>query len=118
MQVEEAFLSRCVKNLSIDRHRRERRHLYEAQSIEDLDAVLALIDSGPAPDEVFATQQRLDRIRSALDAVGTRTREIYFAHRAGYSYAEIASHLRISPSAVEKHIARAVLALMEVGSGE
>jgi hypothetical protein len=25
-----------------------------------------------------------------LDAVGYRTREIYFAHGAGYSYAEIA----------------------------
>jgi RNA polymerase sigma factor (sigma-70 family) len=115
---EEAFLVHCVKNLSIDRHRRERRHLYANQSVEDMEATLALTDSAPAPDEVFDSQQRLERIRSTLDAVSTRTREIYFAHRAGYSYAEIAEHLRISPSAIEKHIARAVLALMDVRPGE
>ena len=115
---EEAFLARCVTNLAIDRHRRERHHLYAEQSVEELEATLGLVDSAPGPDEVFAAQQRLERIRSALDAVSTRTREIYFAHRAGYSYAEIASYLGISSSAIEKHIARAVLAIMELRSSE
>lgn len=115
---EEAFLTRCVTNLAIDRHRRERRHLYAEQSVEELEATLGLVDSAPGPDEVFAAQQRLERIRSALDAVSSRTREIYFAHRAGYSYTEIASYLGISSSAIEKHIARAVLAIMELRSSE
>src|SRR2546430_7152 len=58
VQDEEAFLVHCVKNLSVDRHRRERRHLYDERSVEELDATLSLIDSAPAPDEVFAARQR------------------------------------------------------------
>jgi DNA-directed RNA polymerase specialized sigma24 family protein len=53
-----------------------------------------------------------------LDAVGTRTREAYFAYRAGYSYAEIAEHVKISKRAIKRHIARAVLAIMEQGDRE
>jgi RNA polymerase sigma factor (sigma-70 family) len=110
---EEAFLVRAVLRLSIDRHRRERRHLYTSETVEDLDAQASLVDESPPVDEALAAQQRLDKIRATLDAVSQRTREIYIAHRAGYGYAEIAAHLRISESAVQKHVARAVLALME-----
>jgi RNA polymerase sigma-70 factor (ECF subfamily) len=58
-------------------------------------------------------QLRVDRIRAVLDAVGVRAREIYFAHRAGCNYAEIAEHLKISQRAVKRHIVRALLAIME-----
>jgi DNA-directed RNA polymerase specialized sigma24 family protein len=53
-----------------------------------------------------------------LDAVSRRTREIYFAHRAGYSYAEIAAHMGISHITIKRHIARALLAIMEHGEPE
>jgi len=53
-----------------------------------------------------------------LDAVSLRTREIYFAHRAGYSYAEIADHMNISQITIKRHIARALLAIMEHGDRE
>jgi RNA polymerase sigma factor (sigma-70 family) len=55
----------------------------------------------------------VDQIRDVLDAVDVRTREIYFAYRAGFSYAEIAAHLNISQRAIKRHIARAVLEIME-----
>jgi RNA polymerase sigma factor (sigma-70 family) len=110
---EEGFLVRAVLRLSIDRHRRERRHLYVTETIEELDSAANLVDPTPAPDEVLQAEQRLNKIRAALDAVSPRTREIYIAHRAGYGLAEIAAHLGISVSAVQKHVARAVLALME-----
>lgn len=110
----EAFLVRTVRNLSIDRHRREHRHLYADETVEELEATAPLLDTGPASDEIFEAQQRLHKIRATLNAVSPRTREIYFAHRAGYSYAEIGAALGVSKSTIEKHIARAVLALMDV----
>jgi RNA polymerase sigma factor (sigma-70 family) len=75
----------------------------------------ALIDSQSIPDEMLGDQARVERIRAVLDAVRVRTREIYFAYRAGYSYAEIAEHLKISQRAVKRHIVRALVAIMERG---
>jgi RNA polymerase sigma factor (sigma-70 family) len=83
--------------------------------IEELNAQMPLIASEPTPEEILETQQRLDRIRAVLEALSLRTREIYFAHRAGYSYAEIADHMNISRTTIRRHIARALLAIMEHG---
>jgi RNA polymerase sigma-70 factor (ECF subfamily) len=68
-----------------------------------------------ALDETSKAQSHVGRIRAPLDTVGVRTREIYIAHRAGHSYAEIAEHLNISQNAIKRHIARALLAIMEHG---
>jgi RNA polymerase sigma factor (sigma-70 family) len=65
------------------------------------------------PDETLKTESRVEQMRAALDALGVRTREIYLAHRAGRSYAEIAERWNISHSAIKRHIARALLAIME-----
>jgi len=83
--------------------------------IEDLNGRRPRIGPKSAPDGALEDQSRVDRIRAVLDAVGVRTREIYFAHRGGYTYAEIAEHWNISYSAIRRHIARALLALMEDG---
>lgn len=105
----EAFLVRTVLNLSVDARRRDRRHLYVAEAIEDL----PLIDLSPAAEEVFAAEQRLIRMRQALDTkVSPRTREVYFLQRLeGFTYEEIASRMGMSVRTVEKHIARAVTVL-------
>jgi len=112
---EEAFLRQAVHNLSIDQHRRERLDRRSEVSIEDHDIRSPLIASDSTPDQVLEFQQRLGHIRALLDAVSRRTREIYFAHRAGYSYAEIAEHMGISHITIKRHIARALLAIMEHG---
>jgi DNA-directed RNA polymerase specialized sigma24 family protein len=72
-----------------------------------------LIAPQSTPDETLADRARVDRIREVLDAEGYRTREMYFPHRAGYSYAEIAEHMKISQRAIKRHVVRAVLAIME-----
>jgi len=110
---EEAFLRHTVNNLSIDQHRRDRPDLRKEVPIEDLDARSTLIAPESTPEETLDAQQRLNRIRAVLDAVSLRTREIYFAHRAGYSYAEIADHMNISQITIKRHVARALLAIME-----
>lgn len=114
VQNEEAFLERTIINLSIDRHRRAIRRPQAAESVEEIAETLPLLDTNPGPDEVLAAQQRLDEIRKALDAVSVRTREIYLAHRAGYSHQELSAAFGVSTSTVEKAIARAVVALMDM----
>jgi RNA polymerase sigma factor (sigma-70 family) len=112
---EEAFLRQTVNNLSIDQHRRDRPDLRKEVPIEEIDAHSPLTAPDSTPEDTLEAQQRLGRIRAVLDAVSLRTREIYFAHRAGYSYAEIAEHMNISHITIKRHIARALLAIMEHG---
>jgi RNA polymerase sigma-70 factor (ECF subfamily) len=107
----EAFLVRTVQNLSVDSYRRAHRNMYVDDSVESM----SVVDVRLAPDEDLAVQQRLDQVRATLDALKPRTREVFLMHRLeGYSSAQIAERFEISVSAVEKHIARAVLALMSI----
>ena len=115
---EEAFLRHAVNNLAIDQHRRDRLDLCKEVPIEELNARSPLIAPESTPEDTLEAQQRLSGIRAALDAVSLRTREIYFANRAGYSYAEIGDHMNISRITIKRHIARALLAIMEHGETE
>jgi RNA polymerase sigma-70 factor (ECF subfamily) len=112
---EEAFLRHAVRNLSIDQHRRDRLDLRRELPLEEVDHATPLIAPDANPEDRVEAQQRLGHIKDMLDAVSLRTREIYFAHRAGYSYAEIAAHMDISNITIKRHIARALLAIMEHG---
>jgi RNA polymerase sigma factor (sigma-70 family) len=108
---EEAFLVRTAQHLSVDAHRRAHGELYVGTSLESL----PLVDVRLTPDEDAEVQQCLDGVRAVLDALKPRTREVFLMHRLeGFSSAQIAQQFGISVSAVEKHIARAVLALMTV----
>lgn len=111
VQKQDAFLVRTVLNLSVDLHRKEHRDLYSEEPLESL----LLVDVRSTPDDDLAAAQRLTKVAAVLDELGPRTREIFLMHRVeGYGCAHIAQHFGISLSAVEKHIARAVLSLMDV----
>jgi RNA polymerase sigma-70 factor (ECF subfamily) len=110
---EEAFLRHAVHNLSIDQHRRDRLDLRREVPIDAADAQSPLVAPESPPEDTIEIQQRLNQIRAVLDAISPRTREIYFAHRAGYSYAEIAEQMDISNITIKRHMARALLAIME-----
>jgi RNA polymerase sigma factor (sigma-70 family) len=110
---KEAFLRHAAANLSIDQHRRDRRDPRKQVPINELNARASLISTQPTPEEALDSGQRLERVRAALDAVSPLTREIFLANRAGYSYAEIAHHMHISNITIKRHVARALLALME-----
>jgi RNA polymerase sigma-70 factor (ECF subfamily) len=110
---EEAFLRHAVYNLSIDQHRHNRPDLRKQVSIEDIEEQHPLVAPESTPEDTIEAQQRLNHIKAVLDAVSPRTREIYFAHRAGYSYAEIAAHMDISNITISRHIARALLTIVE-----
>lgn len=110
----ESFLVRTVLRLASNAKRDEHRDLY--CEVEDLARIVA---TTPAPDEVLAADQCLERMRDALDRVSPRTREIFFMQRLdGLTYAEIAQRIGVSVSAVEKHMACALVALADVTQQE
>ena len=111
---EAGFLQRTVVNLSISRYRAECRHPAAGQPVEELAEILPLVAATPAPDEVLAAEQRLNEVTKVLEAVSPRTRDIYLAHRAGYSYDELAATYGVSVSTIEKSVARAIVALMDL----
>jgi RNA polymerase sigma factor (sigma-70 family) len=115
---EEAFLRRAVHNLAIDQYRHDRSGLPREVPIEEADRLGPLIASSPTPDQILENQQRLDCLTALLDAVNPRTREIYFAHRSGYTYAEIADDMGIAEITIRRHIARALLTIREHGEKE
>ena len=114
IQNKEAFLRCAVRNLAIDQYRHDRSKVCGEVPIEDVDRQSPLIAPGPTPDQILDHQQRLDAITGLLDAVNPRTREIYLAHRSGYTYAEIADHMGIATTTVKRHIARAQAALVKI----
>jgi RNA polymerase sigma factor (sigma-70 family) len=109
----ESFLRQTVRNLAIDQYRRDRLRLRREVQLEDVDRQRPLIALGLTPDQSLDCQQRLDQLTALLDAVNPRTREIYFAHRFGYTYAEIADDMGIAEVTIKRHITRALLTIME-----
>jgi RNA polymerase sigma factor (sigma-70 family) len=107
----EGFLVRTALRLSVNARRDAHPELYCAERVENLTFI---VDTKPTPDEVFAGDQCLHRMRNALDLVSRRTRDVFFMQRLdGLSYAQIAERLGISVSAVEKHIASALAILAD-----
>jgi RNA polymerase sigma factor (sigma-70 family) len=110
VKTPEAFLVRTALNLVVDAHRHSRRDVHTVELV-DLD----LVDDTPTPDEIFAAEERLRRVRELLEtALSAESREAYLLHRLdGFTYEEIAQRLRITVRTVEYHIARAtnILAL-------
>lgn len=107
----EGFLVRTVLRLAANARRDAHRNLYCEEPVENLTLI---VDTTPTPDEVLAGDQCLERMRDALDAVSRRTRDVFFMQRLdGLSYAQIAQRLGVSISAVEKHIASALVILAD-----
>ncbi|KGB53905.1 ECF subfamily RNA polymerase sigma-70 factor [Sphingopyxis sp. LC81] len=106
----EAFLVHVAGNIAIDAHRRK-----NFQSDRPFEEIFDSIpDSAPLQDEVIEARVRLRHVEQGLQQLTPRTREVFLMHRLdGFKYREIAERLEISQSAVEKHIAKAVLFLAE-----
>lgn len=105
-----ALLYRTARNLVIDQHRRNqvRRH-------DDLDALPE--DQHPhapqhlQPEELLASQQVIRAYLATIEALPERCREAFVLHVFDEcSHAQIALHMGISVSMVEKHIVRAMVA--------
>ena len=105
----EAFLVRTALNLSIDQHRRERVAAVVPYAWE----TMSLVDPHPTPDVICADRERLRHFRAGLLALSPRQREVFCLNRIeGLNTTQIAQHLELSVSMVEKYATRAMRAML------
>ena len=108
---EAALLSRIVTNLAINQYHRQRTVSVSPEELMALELDPALVEPAASAERILAARERLDQVARALDRVSHRTCQIFLAHRAGYSYDEIAAAFSVSHRTVQKHIARATALL-------
>jgi RNA polymerase sigma factor (sigma-70 family) len=111
----DAFVFTLARNLVRDRARR--LHTRAASMSVDMDDISDLCCQRPTPEKALELSQSLQRVEDILNHLKPSTREAFEMHRVhGNSYAEIALHMKISVSMVEKHIMAAMVALRELES--
>ena len=111
----EAFLVKVAVNIARDESRHAQIRAELPCSVYDL---IDLPDDHPLQDEVAEVRERLERVQQGLARLSPRTREIFLMHRLeGMKYREIAERAGITVSAVEKHIAKAMLFLADWAEG-
>ena len=104
-----AFLVRTAVNIGIDNYRHERRIYGEVHM-----PVPECEDPAPKADEVVEAKELLSRVVSGINHLPERTRQISPMHRIDkLEYSEIAQRLGISESAIEKQMAKAMVALAD-----
>ena len=105
-----AYIFRAATNLLRDRARREGvRGAYR----EDLVAAASDALDEQDPERLLVGRLALNATKAVLDALPHRTRVIFVLYRLhGMAQRDIAGRMGISVSAVEKHIATAMKALM------
>ncbi len=103
------LLFTTVRNLAFNyltsrRHRR--RH--DQEEIGEAEGRLACTAT-PTPERQLMDAERLAIVEAVIEELPPRRREALRLHRfEGLSYEEIARRLKVSPTAVKKHVARAV----------
>lgn len=110
-EVEEpdAFLMQTAINLSIDAHR---HRLTQGEQVV-LDDVI-LVDESPPVEAVVLARERVNRLQICLGRMSERPREMFLLHRVdGWTYREIADRYSLSPSTVEKHVAKVTMLLID-----
>jgi RNA polymerase sigma factor (sigma-70 family) len=101
------FLFRVAKNLAYD-HIKHRKVTENYQQTKDQNQPSA--SEFPSAEKLVSIDERLASIKRILEDLPLRTQEIFILNRVyGMTYAETAEELGISDSAVEKHMAKALL---------
>ena len=102
-----AYVNRSLSNAVIDhlRAQRVRRDFADAILPEQL------VVAASSPLDVLEARQDVRRLDAVIRGLPERTRHIFLLHKIhGRTYGDIAGAMGISRSAVEKHMARAMLA--------
>ncbi|MCY1538028.1 ECF RNA polymerase sigma factor SigE [compost metagenome] len=108
-----SYLTRVVRNLSIDHYRR--RQLEERLMCSEDEEGEALADHSETPESLVADQQMLERITSVLADLPQRTRYAFEMCRIhGMKQKDIAITLGVSPALVNSMIRDAMLRCREI----
>ena len=101
-----SFLFRIAKNVAISQLRKKSRQITDY--IEDQPTSDVLVNEWSTEDEVMA-QQKLGIHCEAVAALPPKCRRVYLLRKVyGMSHKEIAAHLGIATSTVEKHLLKGV----------
>jgi RNA polymerase sigma factor (sigma-70 family) len=101
------FLFRIAKNLAYD-HIKHRKVTENYQQSKEQSP--PSVSDFPSAEKLVSIDERLTAIKRILDELPLRTQEIFILNRVyGMTYDETAKELGISDSAVEKHMAKALL---------
>lgn len=102
----EAFLSRIVRNLLIDRSRRVATRCEHVP----LDEEAEMIAVPPQQTDAIEVDQMRNRFRELVATLPARMQEVFLLHRVEeLSYKDIAARLGISVRTVEWHVAEAII---------
>lgn len=111
IRYEAAYLYRTARNLSLNRLTRKSGRAME--SIEDLADSDVLIQTAGLEEEVMG-QQRFEAFCRAAAVLPEQCRRVLILRKVyGLSQLEVAERLGISPSTVEKHLAKGLLRCSE-----
>ncbi|HWU02594.1 MAG TPA: RNA polymerase sigma factor [Novosphingobium sp.] len=104
------YVMRVARSVLADRHRSQTSHAHTLhEPLEDRHHPVEEI----SPERVVAAREELAQVIAALTDLPERTRQAFVLHRfEEMTYPQIARHMGISVSAVEKHIMRAMHKLM------
>lgn len=107
------YLFRTAINLVRDSKRQRRREHATLGACEPVTAGVADVPSeAPTAYEVLKSQQELAIIRRAIAELSPTCRQVFVMHRfRGATYAQIAAHLGLSVSMIEKHVSQALAQL-------
>jgi RNA polymerase sigma-70 factor (ECF subfamily) len=90
-----------------------RNRLTTITPVEDIEAIESPSDD-PSPEDIAAAREELRQVEQILASMPQRTRDVFVLRRIrGLSQRETANNLQIAEKTVEKHLARAVILLME-----
>lgn len=114
------YLFGIARNLLIDRFRSRRSEERVLDRNTDLDSAADLVEATtPDPERVLLAKEALARAMAEIDRLPPRCGQAFRMHRfEELTYAEISRRMGISVSAVEKHIADAVLRLRRAAREE
>jgi RNA polymerase sigma factor (sigma-70 family) len=112
-----ALLFQIARNLLVDAARRHA--IVSIDFVADLET-LNLDDGQPSPEATAAARDELRRLQRVLDALPPQPRRVFLMRRVqDLSPQEIAAELRLSVSTVEKHLAKAMVAVtLALGGAE
>lgn len=96
----ESLLRRIVINLSINYYRDV---LENPAPFVRIDKV-SIVHPQPDLERMVIAEEELGRVMNHLGKKSLRVCQVFFAHRIGYSYDEIAVAAGIKPRTVERHI--------------
>lgn len=106
----DAYLYRVAKNLMVDHFRLQKKQQLMAISDEQWQEIPSRVEGLEAS---VIHDQQLQQIQQIIQTLPLRTQEIFRLHREeGLTQTEVAKHLNISLSTVEKHLASALAMLI------